>query len=417
MKAYGNTNNTLSPRAHNFIVDIKGELRDLTMVPGDNSIVINPTDSKAWGIDPFYKIKQTDSESEIYKVMSTVAISLIPPYEGSNSFFSDQAREMLKGCFTYYFKYKQGCDTFTKVLRETLSRPIGETVAEILQVATKGGPAFVSVVDFAEISQSTDGEKPRYEATETVTNIYMNFKAKCAMLLADEDIANCLDRKDKAFTPEMLLERDVYFCIPKDKVGQYSQLCYMTLNQIFMWILSLEESSKVRMMGRERLPIGIVFDEVVAVMSSAGGKLSVLIDVLRLARSVGCMVVLCVQSTSGLRCVYKDDEVDDILSNCAFRVYLDATTTSTQKQISESAGTYKERKGTYSVTDGRQSNSLTFEDRPIVEQSDLITLGGSDEAIMISTRTGYCRMKKVPYYKEPFYRRIFDFIQNKKLGI
>ena len=417
MKSYGTVKSTLNPKAHNFVVDIKGELRDLTMVPGDGSVVIDPTDPKAWGIDPFYKIKQTDSESEIYKVMSTVAISLIPPYEGSNSFFSDQAREMLKGCFTYYYKYKQGCDTFTKVLRETLSRPISETVAEILQIATKGGPAYVSVVDFAELSQSTDGGKPQYEATETVTNVYMNFKSKCAMLLADEDIANCLDMKEHAFNPEMLLERDVYLCIPKDKVSQYSQLCYMTLNQIFTWILSLEETSKVKMLGRERLPIGIVFDEVVAVMSSAGGKLSALIDVLRLARSVGCMVVLCVQSTSGLRCVYKDSEVDDILSNCAFRVYLDATTPATQKQISESAGTYKERKGTYSVTDGRQSNSLTFEDRPIVDQSDLITLGSSDEAIMISTQTGYCRLKKVPYYKDPFYKKIFDFIRNKKVGV
>ena len=214
----------------------------------------------------------------------------------------------------------------------------------------------------------------------------------------------------------MLLNHDVYFCIPKDKVNQYSQLCFLALNEVFLWVLSLEELSKVRKAGKKRLPVGIICDEIVALLSGMGGRLKELINVLRLARSVGCMVVLCVQSTSGLKCVYSDDEVDDILSNCAYRIFLDATTPATQKQISDSAGTFKEKKASYTNDGAKRTQTITFEEKPIVESSDLITLGGSDEAIMISTKTGYCRVKKVPYYADPHYKAMYDKAEELRLS-
>ena len=214
----------LTPRAHNFVIDLKGELRDLTMVPGDGSIVIDPTDDDSWGIDPFYALDDSSSDTEIYKVMSTIAISLIPQMKGDNAFFSDQARELLKGCFVYF--YARGYRTFTELLRQTLSQPIKQTIQEIIESADPGSPAYISVIDFAEIKSPEDGEKtPSIETSETVMNIFMNFKSKAAVLLADEDLARCLDKKDKAFYPELLLDHDVYFCVPKHRVAQYAQLC------------------------------------------------------------------------------------------------------------------------------------------------------------------------------------------------
>ena len=42
-----------------------------------------------------------------------------------------------------------------------------------------------------------------------------------------------------------------------------------------------------------------------------------------------------------------------------------------------------------------------------MEGRDLTELGGTDEAIMISTKTGYCRLKKVPYYEDKHFSRLF----------
>ena len=399
-KGYGEKGNG-TPQAHNFAIDIKHELADLTARKGDGSIIIDPTDHNSYGIDPFYELSPSSSDGEVYKVMSNVAVSLIPPMPGPNEFFSLQARELLKGCFLYYYKYR-GCTTFTEVLRQIFSRPIQQTIEEILTGTPPGSPAYISVVDFASFKEPDAGDIPQTaQASETVTSIFMNFKSKASALLADEDLAYALGDNPKKFTPEMLLSHDVYFCIPKDQVQQYGQLTFLTLNMVFLWVMALPERRL-----SNRLPIGIVLDEVVALLDGMGGRLAELVTVLRLARSVGAFVIMCVQSISGLKCVYSDSQVEDMLSNLPYRIILDATTVSTQKMVIDAAGKFKERKVTYANNGGKRTQTTTFEEKNIVDGKDLIELGGSDEMILISTKTGYCRLKKVPYYKDAHYRKI-----------
>ena len=68
-------------------------------------------------------------------------------------------------------------------------------------------------------------------------------------------------------------------------------------------------------------------------------------------------------------------------------------------------GTYKARRISYNGHGNRRTTSESYEDKPIVEPSDLMTLAQSGEAILI-TPYGYCRVKKTPYYKDKYFKPI-----------
>jgi type IV secretory pathway TraG/TraD family ATPase VirD4 len=51
------------------------------------------------------------------------------------------------------------------------------------------------------------------------------------------------------------------------------------------------------------------------------------------------------------------------------------------------------------MQDGRWKESIAFEEKDIVQPSDLMTLPETGEALLI-LRGHYARVKKVPYYKD-----------------
>ena len=129
---------------------------------------------------------------------------------------------------------------------------------------------------------------------------------------------------------------------------------------------------------------------------------------LRYIRSKGAMVVLATQSLEGLESVLSKAEVADMLSNLQYKVIYDATTPETQEMISQWCGTYWEKHVSWSKSGEQRTQQVTHTESRIVRPQDLLTLAGTGEMILISPRTGYVRLKKAPYYKDPYLKELMD---------
>lgn len=92
-----------------------------------------------------------------------------------------------------------------------------------------------------------------------------------------------------------------------------------------------------------------------------------------------------------------DDSVNDVLSNMAFKLYLDCTA-ETDRLIS-SVGKFRAKKVSYNK-EGEKTESFELED--LLTPKEACELGQSDELICISN-LGYFRFKKAPYYKEKIF--------------
>lgn len=383
---------------HNLIVDIKGELRDLTQMPGDGSIVVDPTDRRSYGIDPFWGLTPDSSPQDIFEVCQLVAVSLIPAKDGKDAFWTTSAQQMLLGFLLYLYKY-QDMRNLTDMLTYILSHPVEELAEEVLTTALPGSDEYMATIDFGANA-----------AKDTVSGIFSNLKQTIFPLVSDKNVAYCLGNNPDKFRPDMILTGDVYLCIPQNKLEQYGRLVFLAINLFCLWALSLPQ----KIQDPDRPYLGVIIDETTALLSGLGTGIPLVVQMLRICRSLGIMMLIATQSLEGLRCVYTKEQTDDLVSNCLYRVVLNATTPDSQKMISDWAGVYRRQNTTWNQQNGGRTTSVSYSEEKIVQPADLNTLGGTDDLILISAVGGYNRLKKVPYYREPYYREIYEDIKSKK---
>ena len=96
---------------------------------------------------------------------------------------------------------------------------------------------------------------------------------------------------------------------------------------------------------------------------------------------------------------FTENEVADLISNCPYIIVLSASSTKTQKSVCAWCGKYKVRKTSWSGGGKDRKTTVSYDEKDIVEPSDLMTLKNTGEAILI-TPYGYSRVKKVPYYED-----------------
>jgi len=388
-----------SGKAHNIIVDIKGELRDLTVRPGDGSVIVDPTDRRSYGIDPFWCLNSDSSPQQIFEICQLVAISLIPARDGKDAFWTTSAQQMLLGFLLYAYKWKE-LRTLTDCLTWILSHPVEELSEEVLTTAMPGSDEYMAIIDYGKGA-----------AKETVGGIFSNLKQVIFPLVSDKDVGYCLGTNPRKYRPDMVLSSDVYLCIPQNKLEQYGRLVFLAINLFCLWALALPQ----KLQDPDRPYLGVIIDETTALLAGLGTGIPLVVQMLRICRSLGIMMLIATQSIEGLRCVYSKEQTDDLISNCLYRVVLNATTPDSQRMISDWAGVYRRQNTTWNQQQtGGRTTSVSYSEEKVVRPEDLNTLGGSDELVLISSIGGYNRLKKVPYYKEPYFRKIFKDIQNTK---
>ena len=126
-------------------------------------------------------------------------------------------------------------------------------------------------------------------------------------------------------------------------------------------------------------------------------------------RSRKVTLFLITQSIEALMNAYTENEVADLISNCPYIVVLSASSVKTQEAIISWCGRYYEKKTSFNQGYKSNSKGTAYEKENIIEGSDLMTLPLTNEAILI-TPYGYSRIKKTPYYKDEYFKKLSDEI-------
>ncbi|MDO5549371.1 MAG: type IV secretory system conjugative DNA transfer family protein, partial [Eubacteriales bacterium] len=237
-------------------------------------------------------------------------------------------------------------------------------------------------------------------AEETLSGVFAEVANALVVFSTDEDIRYAFGDNRRKISPKMLEDgHSIYLGIREEKLSAYYTVLQLILNQT---LGELEKRSE------DAEPILFLIDELPRILSV--GKLEKLLDSSRTLRSRRVRLMLVTQSMEALMAAYSENETMDLMSNCAYKIILDASSSKTQKMVCEWAGKYKERK--LSVSDGgsKRRNTTSYEEKDILLPSDLMTLAKTGELILISPH-GYNRIQKCMYYKDPYFKGLGEEIR------
>ncbi len=399
------------PHVNNLLFDPKSEILQTCFLisadPGktlDGAYVLNPLDRATVGYDPFWCITPGSDKNEIRRHMKTVCESIIPikSNEKSDKFWKRMARSMLHGFMGYFYIYHNH-QYLPQICRAILaSGSLDNLLKQVISEVPQSSFIYADLNVFCGM------------AAETLYSVFANVHDAILEFCADDDIVYCLEGNPRKVNPSTLLKHTIILGIPLDYLESYAPLIVLIYNQTIRWVLGLPEKKE----DTGRAYIGLILDETVALLNAVGGEIAALGQALRLLRSKGVMIMLCVQSISGLKTIMDNAVVNDALSNIPWKIFLDCTTPEDQKMICDWGGKFNRRKTSY-TKNGNSNNSenIHFDDDNLITPSQLMTLGGSDESILISSKAGYNRFKKVFTFKDKFYLKHMRYVakHNKKI--
>ena len=368
-----------------FVLDIKGELSRLAEKKGDARVhIFNPNDRRSYGYDPFYNLKKESTEQEILETMQMVTFSLISLSANvKDPFWKTSARNMLCGLMIYH--YKQGKNNLVDIMDAILGRSIKASIQEIMTGSDPTTAEYRYLVQFSDM------------ADETLSGVFAELAINIIVFANDQDIRYALKHNSLKCSPVDLENgNSMYVVIREDKLTAYNQVLQLIINQTLNALEKRPEKSE---------PILFLIDELPRILSA--GKIERLLDASRTLRSRNVRLMLVTQSVEALMAVYSENEVVDLISNCNYKIILDASSQKTQHTISEWCGNYKEQKKTWNDAGAKQKMGVSFEEKPIVEGSDLMTLAQTGEVILICSY-GYFRIHKTPYYKDKILKKLAD---------
>ena len=368
-----------------FVLDIKGELSRLAKKKGDAKVhIFNPNDRRSYGYDPFYNLKKESTEQEILETMQMVTFSLISLSANvKDPFWKTSARNMLCGLMIYHFK--QGKNNLVDIMDAILGRSIKASIQEVMTGSDPTTAEYRYLVAFSDMAE------------ETLSGVYAEMASNIIVFANDQDIRYALKHNALRCSPVDLENgNSIYVVIREDKLTAYNQVLQLIINQTLNALEKRLEKSE---------PILFLIDELPRILSA--GKIERLLDASRTLRSRNVRLILVTQSVEALMTVYSENEVVDLISNCNYKIILDASSQKTQHTISEWCGNYKEKKKIWNEAGTKQKTGISFEEKPIVEGSDLITLAQTGEAILVCPY-GYFRIQKTPYYKDKILKKLAD---------
>lgn len=372
-----------------MVVDIKGELSAKASKYGDEKTkIFNPQDRvQGYGYDPFYLLKNHNSQQEIFECMQNIVFSLIPQRNVKDPFWQNSARAYLIGTLIYF--YKQGYKDLVSIIDEILSRSPQDLITEILENAVPGSNERKMLVQFQTLAE------------ETLGGIVGEVNNAIVLFATDEDIRHAFRDNSRKVNPQMINEGfSIFLKIQEHKLSAYFNVLQLIINQTLTEMEKRPEDSK---------SCFLVLDELPRILSS--GKLERLLDASKTLRSRHVHLVLVVQSLEALMTAYSENEALDLLGNCAYKIILEASSKKTEDLVVNWAGKYKERRLSVAGGGNNQRTTTSYEDKDILLPSDMMKLVQAKELVLISPY-GYAKIKKCPYYSDKFFKPIADEIKN-----
>lgn len=354
-------------------VDVKGELLKKGFSPDDKVAVFNPRRRDLYGFDFFYDINEKSTESEVIEALRRVIYSLIPLKHTGEEFWPVAARTVLLGLFLFAWEYEQ-CYTIPQLVDFALSKNLNTLITDIMAEAE----------DNSVVTRLLSPYGGDCVAEETLGSISSNIGNALQLFSSDSNLRYLTREADRKITPELLEQGiSIDLFIEDRDMEVYAPILSLA---VATCITYLSSSAREKIVDRDPLHNQIIFilDELGRLPEIQG-----LPSILQIGRSRGCTVIGCLQSWSAAEDHYGEKVAQDMLTNFSYRVFLQAQPESKDVEMAIKAfGKYTEKKK--SVNTGKNRNySYQFEEKDILQASDLLTLPDRNRIVVLSPFGAY----------------------------
>lgn len=373
-----------------FAIDIKGELhKKSTYAYSEDVLTVDPSDRSSYGWDVYYRLHDHPSEDLVIEAMEEIAQALIISTNPKDSFFVENARSIFIGLLIYYFK--QG-ETFIDSVNKILEADAKSLIAEIIKNSEPSDLWYKYLAKFA----GKDAESIEDCMVEMTTSLSVFSKS---------DIKFCFRDNFQKASPYSFRERkSVFLAIPEHLLETYKAIMRLCTVQT---LKELERRSE-----EETMPMLMLIDEFARL-----GRIEGIFNALATLRSKKVMVMLAFQSLAQMETIYSKEEARTLTDNCRVKVICEVSDPETGRTVADWAGKYRDKKETLNGGKGRHK-SYSYEDRNIIETSDLITLTKTQEVILIISGIGYLRIKKCYYFLDEKIKKLAEKVRkyNEQIG-
>ena len=377
-----------------LLVDVKGELLQKGFTPNDKVAVFNPRRRDLYGFDFLYDINEKSTESEVIEALRRGIYSLIPLKHAGEEFWPVAARPVLLGLFLFGWEYEQ-CYTIPQLVDFALSKNLNTLISEVIAEAEEN-----SVV--TRLLSSYGGD---CVAEETLGSISSNIGNALQLFSSDSNLRYLTKEADRKITPGLLEQGISIDLLIEDRdLETYAPILSLA---VATCITYLSSPSREKAVTQDPLHSQVVFvlDELGRLPEIQG-----LPSILQIGRSRGCTVLGCLQSWSSAEEHYGEKVASDMLTNFSYRVFLQCQPESKDVDMAVKAfGKFTEKKK--SVNTGKNRNySYQFEEKDILQASDLLTLPDKNRIIVLSPFGAYM-LQRCQYFKDTKLRKIADQIK------
>lgn len=374
-----------------FCIDIKGEINQKSVYAYDENVfIVNPSDRTTVGWDAYYRLQDNPGDDLIIEAIEEISQALIISTNPKDSFFVENARTMFTGLLVYYFK--QG-ESFIDSVNKILESEIKSLISEIIKSSEPSDLHYKYLAKF----EGKDAESVEDCMVELTTSLSVFSKS---------DIKFCFRDNYQKASPYSLKEgKSVFLAIPEHMLESYKAIMRLCTVQI---LKELERRSE-----EETKPMLLIIDEFARL-----GRMEGIFNALATLRSKKVMVMLAFQSLAQCEVIYSKEETRVLMENCRIKAICEVSDPNSAKAVQDWCGKYRHKKETLNTGKNR-NKSYTYEDKPIVEPADLITLVKKEEEILVVSGIGYLRPKKCYYFKDEKLKALADKVKahNKQIEV
>lgn len=376
-------------------VDVKGELLEKGFSMEDKVAVFNPRRRDLYGFDFLYDLTPKSTESEVIEALRRVIYSLIPLKHTGEEFWPIAARTVLLGLFLYAWEYQQ-CYTIPQLVDFALSKNLNTLISDIMAEAE----------DNSVVTRLLSPYGGDCVAEETLGSISSNIGNALQLFSSDSNLRYLTREAPKKITPELLEKGISIDLLIEDRdLETYAPILSLA---VATCITYLSSPAREKAVAQDPLHSQVVFilDELGRIPEIQG-----LPSILQIGRSRGCTVLGCLQSWLAAEDHYGEKVAADMLTNFSYRVFLQAQPESKDVEMAVKAfGKYLEKKK--SVNTGKNRNySYQFEEKDILQASDLLTLPDKNRIVVLSPFGAYM-LQRCQYFKDTKLKKIADQIKN-----
>lgn len=377
-----------------LLVDVKGELLQKGFSPDDKVAVFNPRRRDLCGFDFLYDVNEKSTEAEVIEALRRVIYSLIPLKHTGEEFWPVAARTVLLGLFLFAWEYQQ-CYTIPQLVDFALSKNLNTLISDVIAEAEEN-----SVV--TRLLSSYGGD---CVAEETLGSISSNIGNALQLFSSDSNLRYLTREAPKKITPELLEQGISIDLLIEDRdLETYAPILSLAVATCITY-LSSPVREKVVTQDPQHSQVVFILDELGRIPEVQG-----LPSILQIGRSRGCTVLGCLQSWSAAEEHYGEKVAADMLTNFSYRVFLQAQPESKDVEMAVKAfGKFTEKKK--SINTGKNKNySYQFEEKDILQASDLLTLPDKNRIVVLSPFGAYM-LTRCQYFKDTKLRKIADHIR------